>query len=219
MATEICATPVVPMSFAPNSYGYGYGDNYRNTDSCLESLITSNQLNNGHANINSNISNAAQSLLSEINNDFGMTQAAISGAVTHLAAGQAQIVDAVRQEGRGISKEICDVRDTVRQEGRLTEQGFARTNENINAESRALLLKLCEQDKDMIRGFGEVKLDACKNTAELARQIAECCRETSDKLCEIQAVIVKGNADAEISRLKDQLLDAKLEAVCGRGNH
>jgi hypothetical protein len=51
MATEICATPVIPMSFAPN-YGYGtFGGGYgsdRCDTSCLESLITSNVIHQGH---------------------------------------------------------------------------------------------------------------------------------------------------------------------------
>jgi hypothetical protein len=73
------------------------------------------------------------------------------------------------------NKEICAVKES------LSEKYASLLLENHKAESRTR--------EKLIRGFGETKLDACKNTSELAKQIAECCCETQKAILAQSATI------------------------------
>lgn len=231
MATEVCSIPMVaPIhSFGGfSNYGGNYGGNYGSNKcdtSCLETLIQSNTIHEGHNSIQNAVSQGAKEnlsasagvareVISELNTDFGMLSAAIDRTGTRAVDATMSTLDAVRQEGRATEKAICDTRDAVRQEGRLNEQGFARVNENINDRFQATFAKLCDQDKEVLKGFHQTQLDACKNTAELARQIAECCCKNEQVARELNAQVLAKLSDTEVSRLKDELQLERIRAAC-----
>jgi hypothetical protein len=93
----------------------------------------------------------------------------------------------------GTAKEIADVRQEIAQ----NRYQLSQVNNDINKEicgvreslNDKFAIILLESQKansstreELLKGFASTQLDACKNTSELARQIAECCCETQKAL-------------------------------------
>lgn len=125
-----------------------------NLDS-IGALITDGQSRLAHdvTNVSRDVLNTQHDLSKEIGDNKFFTSTGFSDVRQEVAQNRYQLL----QVNNDLSKQIAHL---------------SLENEKSEAKTR----------EELIRGFGDVKLDACKNTSELARQIAECCCETQKSL-------------------------------------
>lgn len=94
-----------------------------------------------------------------------------------------------------ILKEGCKTREVVKDEA-------CKTREVLGA-------KLWDLEKETLKGFATTQLEALKNKAELAAQLAKCCCENELLQKETQSLILKQTTD----RTKDELLEARFKIL------
>lgn len=106
----------------------------------------------------------------------------------------------VLQTHHSISKEIGDVRQEVGQNryqllqvNNDVSKQLCDVKESFNDKFAILLLENQKTEaktrEELLKGFADTQLDACKNANELAKQMAECCCETQKALLQQSASI------------------------------
>lgn len=224
------------VSHCNNGYN-GYG-NCGGRDGCLPDLVNSSTLSEGFRSTTDSVYKSGNDVIAAVHEAQTSLQGAISAAGHHG-------VEAARDEGgktrqdisslgrdtlqefsntrkeicdvaHGVSKELCNVRQEV---GEVKHQVAVSTKEilleNQKAESRTR--------EELLKGFHQTQLDACKNTDQLQRAIDNCCCETKELVREqaslTRELILSHEAkakDVEIANLKLQIAllgnNAKLAA-------
>jgi hypothetical protein len=166
-----------PHTYPPCNLGYGYNYNNNNNDGLFH--VISGQ----------------RELTKDIYNSENDIRTHLDASTNALTANVTTVSRDVLNAQQGISKDISDVRYELSQfNNDISKQLSHLALENHKAESRTR--------EEMLKGFASTQLDACKNTSELARQIAECCCETQKAILAQSASIRELDLSIENKRLQ-----------------
>jgi hypothetical protein len=180
-----------PNTYLPcNPYllSYDYNRNNDNNDEGLLHLLGGQR----------ELTKAIYDSENDVRTNLDSVTSLISNGNSQITANVTTVSRDVLNAQQGISKDISDVR-----------RELSVINNNITQQIGYVLLEsqktASKTNEELLKGFASTQLDACKNTAELARQLAECCCETKQLF-----------SLAENNRLRDQI--ANLERNCNNNN-
>lgn len=118
---------------------------------------------------------------------------------------------AIKENGFAIREEGCKTRETVLRDGCDTREQEAEHFAKLQYQAEK---NKNDIEKEMLKGFAAIQLQQCKDTAELAKQIAEvcCCVEKDGNIT--RTLILAENT----KRLESELQEARLKAaIAGLG--
>ncbi len=73
----------------------------------------------------------------------------------------------------------------------------------------------CDQSRENALAFKEVELNSQRQHCQLSKELAACCCELKEKVGGVKDALKQ----QEIDRLREEMTQLKLEAVCGRHHH
>lgn len=200
-----------------------YPDNH-----CLADLINANNLSAGFSHLTASVYKSGNDAIAATH----QSQTSLQGAVN-------QSVEATRDEGGKTRQDICGIARDALQEFGNTRREICEVKHDLSVElcnvrkevsdvkhevaisTKEILLETHKAEsrtrEELLKGFHQTQLDACKNTQTLSAQLAECCckleAEIKDQNSRTRELILAQEAkakDTEIANLKLQL------AVCNR---
>lgn len=196
--------------------GYGGYGNDRN-DNGLAELILSNQVANGHQDINNQVHSASVAGLKETSDSARDTVDAVRDAITATnQIGNINLQSTERNGGEtrsSVERTSGETRDTINSVANQAARDAMRNIEELCNVRKEVSDHFAQTNLEMAKQHCDIKLEAAKQHAELARQLAECCCELKNGQVEIKNEIVAQACATREADLKRELDNQRQELL------
>lgn len=202
-------TTVLPNG-AAGTTGFYAATGGRGDYGCLDELIQSNNIHNNATSILNAIHTSTASVIAanqassladiEATNRNGL--AGISSTERNGGEGRLVTERTAGETRLNIAQTAHETREIVRDEGRNNYNAIRDVKDEVFRES-------CKTREELLKGFAQVNLEACKNADAIRAAIAECCCEQKELTRAEGAATRELILSQNTAVLNAQLADAK----------